>query len=316
MTLPIYQVAIIKNTNYYVPKSEWNVDTLTREYIRNNIQNHIEFHTVDTIKSVMNLIHKILNGRDEKVDVLDCSYDNKNIYHIIGVTVGLGNMETPNGLASQISKNNRFLGDSLLIKRNIIGDSLKYDSITLDDITNLVYKNIVKTGVKCNADGSMEEVKYVSMPCESMGMNYIVDNMRYHELKFFDHAIVLWVDTSKEDEELNHTATCIYDTPVKGSVYFSMRENEAGNISFMDITPRFLYNIYCHKLLKRDLEKYRKPLKIEKVNQDDDIDTFPVSTHLPNIYYILDREYNDNPNVDPSDNLEEVVDKATLNSQK
>lgn len=319
------QIALIDYSAQMISKEHYSIDKLTDDFIRDEIKGNICFKNVENMDDLFGFIKEIIkdlktiynSDKEDSIDIIDCYYDSKYVYQLIGVEKALGDTREKNKLATQLAKKHQTIGRTILIKRRIEekGNKLEYENILLSDVVNLVRKTIVKKGVKCFSSGIMKEIEYIEYPGEELGLQYLRDNLRYYEQGYFQNALIHFVDLKHSEEDLNPIISAIYGQPVRGTVFTGIRDNEGCNNLFIDLTSKDLLNMYYHSILDHDLTKYYQKMKIEEIQSDDELAKFPKTSKSPNIFQILEEEYKD-INFNEIDNkpiLKNIENKELLN---
>jgi hypothetical protein len=123
-------------------------------------------------------------------------------------------------------------GNLIIIKKNltydIVDNNVKTNAVpctlTRFELTTVLEKIFIKTGVAIEPSGSMKPYQYIMNPMEHLILTDkdYEKHYQYHEYEVYTHVMIVIVDTRERDGPINGTATLLAGKPVNGTVFVAL----------------------------------------------------------------------------------------------
>ena len=265
-----FSIILIKKNDYNIDKNI-NIEDISIEKIKNDIKEYIEIIDVKNSSEMMNKIVELLGLSEHNVGCTSLCYEDNNfIYQLCHFKDIKNKKEDLNCLASTLttSKETVYNNSVLICSRITENYTCETESVTIDSLSELIYKKFVHTGIYLESDNTISEFKYRYSPFEKMTKEEI-KNFQWIEVTIAGFVLKLYVQVIAKPDKINKLATKIKgDSYIKGNVYITIESHE---FNYMDITKEILKKVLlvCEGPLEnRKLREGEGELKNRKKDKD------------------------------------------------
>jgi hypothetical protein len=274
-----FNIAIISNNNIDLENSK-----LSRDELKNLIAPHIHLQET-SLEKMMQLIVNVINLTPDILGSTDiCYQDDKLVYQLCHYEPEKDKI-TDTDLINKISthlvitKPNVYNNTVLICSKiNPETNTCEPQSISsLDEISDLLYKRLVHTGVIIKTSGEYEIKEFCNSPIELLDN---LDDYSYIELNIISFNLLFIIKkTNKDNNDINKKATRLLgNKKVNGDVLITMQlDNNNRDYGSLDINIiKKLLKLSSNKLDSRKLKDYEE--------SEEQINNLPV---VKNPYTIL-----------------------------
>jgi len=275
-----FTVAIIKENQI---QFTYNIDTLTLDELKTQIEPFIEFREVD-INSMMELIVDTINLDPDAIgDTTPILENAEYVFQLCHLGMDLKNkskLGNINHIASYVVLDQfKVYGNCVALKSKIKENGIcEPANLTLDDIVWLMYKKTVHYGVLVKTNGTVEEFKFNQHPFEKQSEN-IMEQFGVIEVPFLRFNLIALYEKIPKDDVINKKATRIMgNKKVHGTIAFVSQSSEN---EYLDIDKELFNKLYTLAA---------GPLKLRKLTEDEEYDDKKIDELrvVINRYRILD----------------------------
>ena len=191
-----------------------------------------------------------------------------------------------NGLSSYLSINNlEIYGVSVFLKSKIEeNNTCTQNSVTVEDVTNVLYHNLVHTGLKIYTNGTIEEFNFIEDPLEDLETEE-TNNLKWLSVNVLNFNFIMFIQMKPDPDKINKTMTLIKgDAHIHGDIYLALKSTEVTYGSIDKCTLDKLLRVLSNTLASRKL------LDNEKVDRKKEDNKLPL---VMNKYCILEKRYKD-----------------------
>lgn len=263
-------IVLIKNNDYNIG-SNVEIEDITIDKIKNNINDFIEIIHVNSTEEMMERIVQLVGLASDQIGITSLCYEDNDYVYQLCHYKGLENKKDDlNCLASTLttSKETVYNNAVLLCSKIVENNTCIPHSIDIDSLSSLIYKKFVHTGVTIYCDNKITEYKFRKSPFEKMEEEEI-KNHQWVEVTIAGFVIKLYVQVIAKPDKVNKLSTKIKgDSIVKGTVYLTI---ESHDFNFMDINKEILKKVLlvCEGPLKnRELREGEGELKNRKKDKN------------------------------------------------
>ena len=243
-----------------------------------------------------------------------------------------------NKLATQIigDDNIKIISNLIIIKRNI-NNNHSYSNIEFNDIFDIINFRFIKKYILCKANNDIynlqiERDKHVLLNFgEQLNKNELMGFAKevYNIKDIIKYVIIFYVNknVNKNINNLNKKASLLYGEAIYGDVILTLDHriqfNENGTTGSMH--PEYIYlddkifnklvYLHCIKYINNDIKfNINDHINNNNDNNDKNLCNMPNLLYSPNIFSIIDKEYNKNKYLDI--NIDECLNKIEFNTDK
>ena len=200
-----------------------------------------------------------------------------------------------NILGSQITKNTNVLDTMIFIKRDITNDKQPYVNFEINDLIEIIKDTFIHNALIVKTNGEIINFPYINDVLESRLEEYTIKNIRYYEYKYLDYIYTFFCDISTEQTpvNLNEKASVIYGKKIYGEVFIILtttREDYNSNLNMTEELFNQLYLLHATKSSDLNLQNYAKKPRETTTSLYEY--GFPYITYDPNIFLVINNEYN------------------------
>lgn len=238
----MYKFALIKLNQFHVPKE--NYDTVTKDFLRNELRNYVEYIETDDINELKYLIVTNLDMAEGTTGTTEDSFDTSDAhfqlihipfnpfkYNLDDDTI----MSLVNGISSFLNKNNHTVyGNGLLIKSDLTDDGPKIGQCNEEDIIEILYRKFNHTGLIVKSDGTFSEFNFHTDPSSHFNQDSTYTMIQKN---YFGFDLRMFIKSSNFNEQENTFMTPIFNKfRVYDDVYIINLhyENIFGDITIQD----------------------------------------------------------------------------------
>jgi hypothetical protein len=278
-------IAIIKENSIILNNDNISLDNKvsTLEYIKQIIEPHITIHNI-LFDEMMALIVDTIQLTPELIgDTSLCYQDLKTIYqlcHLNDESKLLDKQMSENIISSYLVIGKpKIYGNTVLLCNEILENQTCISSdVTLNKIVELFYNRIVRELIKINTDGSLETIKYLNDPLES-----IVGKYEWIEISVYKLRFIIYLNMTPVDQ-INKKATILLGIKkIYGEVYVAIKLND------------FDYGTIDLNMFEQLLKILSNPVAIRDLSEDEKNDNKQLNNLLVvnNFHTILQKRLNE-----------------------
>jgi hypothetical protein len=280
-----FTVAIIRTNKITYSLMEMTQSRFQKDKLEDDIEEYVEIVEMKNSEMMMDTIIETLGmTKDIMGTTTICYQDNEYVYEMSHLIDDIDKTQKQNNICIRFAKHYfRVVGDAVLMKSRIMPDlTTEPCSITMDDILNLYQNCLIRTCVKIDTTGDIDDIKYVFNPIDWMKPT-IVENIRVHEKKFHDNIMLFFIELVPQNNILNEKASILYGKVIYGDVIIAMRD-EPTDIRH---TEHEYYNI-DKILINKCVALYSVPKETLNISLPEK----KTKTQIKNFHVILDKKYN------------------------
>ena len=276
------------------------MNSIIKKISEDKISENYEEIPISSMEELFLIINKYLNpDQDTTLNITDVYYTDKYVVQCIYMLCNDKSNPKFNVLASQITKNTNVLNTMIFIKRDITNEKQPYINFDINDLIEIIKDTFVHNALIVKPSNEIINFPYINDVLESRLEEHTIKNIRYYEYKYLDYIYTFFCDISTEQipENLNEKASVIYGNKIYGEVFITLtstREDFNTNLNMTEDLFNKLYILHATKSSDLNLQKYaRKPKETTTSLYEYG---FPYITYDPNIFSVINNEYNLNKN--------------------
>jgi hypothetical protein len=287
-----FSVAIIKPNEFNFNDSNTIID------VKNNISNYIKFAEVSNDEEMMSVVVNTLEMTENLLgDTFTC-YENESyvyqICYLTNVNVSDNNCfltnEKINNISSYLNHGKHAInGNCILIKTKISDDNLGINcTVTIDDISTILYKRIAHTCVHLSPNSEKEFI-FSSDPFEVF-QNTNIKNIKCLDIKYLNLTFSVYFELEPSINKINEKASLFINKgPVYGNVVIALKVFgeingiEDGSEDFIDLDLKLFNKIFV-VMNNKDFEN--------KLTNNEHVDKKNNSKIIMNSHMIIEKRYN------------------------
>jgi hypothetical protein len=142
---------------------------------------------------------------------------------------------------TQPEKKDIIKGHVVCMKTNIINDKFEVDSLNIEDLATILYRNCVKRGIVLNQN-SIDEFEYVAEPIEFMTLDEKL-NTKFFEFNISEYIVKVFIEIKPSFDTLNESLSALFGKHnVYGRGFVTLQTIDGKFIDLnIDIFEKILY---------------------------------------------------------------------------
>jgi len=223
-----FEIAIIKPNNYII--TDVVIDQMEVSKIEENIIDYVELISVESPTEMMEVVvDKIQLTSDIMGYTTKCAENENYVYQICHIVPDKADEKTSdiNGIASHLGEGQlKIYGTCVLIKTKILSNNTcESVSLTINDISHLLQRKFIHTGVIVRPDDTVDEFTFSKDPIEQ----FVADaqNYRYLEIEYLNMIFMVYIELIPTHDEINKMASIFsYSHKIHGNTLMAMKTTD------------------------------------------------------------------------------------------
>lgn len=258
-------IAIVKKNDFIITDEDTKKLTLNeiKQKIIDSVEENVIIQSIPSSDLMKTIIGTLKMDNNVVAETHTCHENSDNIFQLCHLPTH--KKEDINGLSSYLTIDSYAItGDTILLNSKINDNkTCSIETLCFDDVVNIIYNNIVHTGLKVSVDGVIEEYIYFNNP---LYLEKNLDNYGFIEFSIFNFFLVALIEKYPTIDKRNKSMTCLVGNKIiNGDVVLVLKLKESiyGNLN--KNTFKKLLLLSHNKMTFRDLLDNEKQTK-EKIN--------------------------------------------------